>query len=315
MLNEVEIKPYVANYLIAKGSYATVYHGTNTRSKQPVVLKVVERRSFRSIDTMLCVEKEQRVLESFKHKNIVKYIETIYTATNVIIVTEYLSSGTLAQVMLFNRSYISDETILRWGKEILEGLNYIHSLGISHRDIKPENIGFDDDMVAKIIDFGLCYDSSLEKNAKTCYEACGTPFYFAPEEITDNKYDGTKADIWSFGVTFHYLCTCMMPFEIRNAKEYMQKIGSIGSFISNKCTGVFKAIVDMALKVDPEDRYTAKMMLDSKVFDKAEKLNYIPCFSLTRKSAEKRKKKSRSYVVKDAPNITIPIMRSISSYK
>ena len=40
-------------------------------------------------------------------------------------------------------------------KQFLEGIDHMHSRGISHRDLRIENIIIDSDANLKIIDFGL----------------------------------------------------------------------------------------------------------------------------------------------------------------
>jgi 5'-AMP-activated protein kinase catalytic alpha subunit len=50
---------------------------------------------------------------------------------------------------------LSEEEACRIFHEIIDGVEYLHKLGITHRDLKPENILIDYDGAIKIIDFGL----------------------------------------------------------------------------------------------------------------------------------------------------------------
>lgn len=40
-------------------------------------------------------------------------------------------------------------------QQILNAVEYLHSLGIAHRDLKPENLLMDSNMNIKVVDFGL----------------------------------------------------------------------------------------------------------------------------------------------------------------
>lgn len=75
----------------------------------------------------------------------------------------------------------------RYAKEILEGLDYIHNMGIIHADIKLSNIGLhkeseDSEPVIKIFDFGLSQVMESEFEGKAhLSQAIGTFGYMAPE--------------------------------------------------------------------------------------------------------------------------------------
>jgi calcium/calmodulin-dependent protein kinase I len=97
-------------------------------------------------------------------------------------------------------------------KGILNGVEYLHSIGIVHRDIKLENI-----MIAKtpeglplpkLIDFGL---STILIKGQTSRDRYGTLIYSSPEIIL-GSFHYFPTDIWSLGVLLHMLLVGLFPF-------------------------------------------------------------------------------------------------------
>ncbi|NWU95484.1 E2AK1 kinase, partial [Upupa epops] len=96
-------------------------------------------------------------------------------------------------------------------QELLEGVCYIHSMGVMHRDIKPRNIFlYGSDHHVKIGDFGLaCKDllwddadqwfKTERKNGLTHTSGVGTCLYASPEQLQGSHYD-FKSDMYSMGV-------------------------------------------------------------------------------------------------------------------
>ena len=64
--------------------------------------------------------------------------------------------------------------------QIHSAVKYMHELGIAHRDIKAENIVFDNEMNAKLIDFGLARNYGLNDEKERLTTFCGSPSYNPP---------------------------------------------------------------------------------------------------------------------------------------
>ncbi|XP_043285538.1 dual serine/threonine and tyrosine protein kinase-like isoform X2 [Venturia canescens] len=102
--------------------------------------------------------------------------------------------------------------------DVLEGIRYLHSLGLLHRDIKLKNILLDTENRAKLTDLGFCITEAMMSGS-----VVGTPVHMAPELLTGH-YDST-VDVYAFGILFWYICAghVRMPyaFEQFNNKDQL----------------------------------------------------------------------------------------------
>ena len=97
-------------------------------------------------------------------------------------VMELATGGELFDRIILRGSF-SERDAVKVLQMVLEGVRYLHSLGITHRDLKPENLlyfhaGADSKLL--LTDFGLA-SSQRSGNDVTMSNTCGTPEYIAPE--------------------------------------------------------------------------------------------------------------------------------------
>ncbi|CAK63407.1 unnamed protein product (macronuclear) [Paramecium tetraurelia] len=108
--------------------------------------------------------------------------------------------------------------------QIINGYQYLRSLGIIHRNLTPLTIlvqQIKGRIIIKISDFSV---SSLLKNNQLGTSRAGTPAYWAPEMMfqPQNGYDD-KCDIFSLGIILHQLCfQTQMPSEFNDQFELQQ---------------------------------------------------------------------------------------------
>ena len=107
-------------------------------------------------------------------------------------VFEYLDNN-LLEVLEKNQKGLNNRTIAKYIYQVLEGLNYMHSLGYIHRDIKPENLLVSTSGTVKICDMGF---ARLADPLMTDYVA--TRWYRPPELLVGADY-GSPIDIWAVG--------------------------------------------------------------------------------------------------------------------
>ncbi|KAG8576385.1 hypothetical protein GDO81_009839 [Engystomops pustulosus] len=128
---------------------------------------------------------------------------------------------------LAQKESLSEEEATRFIKQILEGVNYLHTRKIAHFDLKPENIMLLDKEIAvphiKLIDFGLAHKIEDGVEFKNIF---GTPEFVAPE-IVNYEPLGLAVDMWSIGVITYILLSGASPFLGENKQETLSNISAV----------------------------------------------------------------------------------------
>ena len=83
--------------------------------------------------------------------------------------------------------------------DVLNGLAYLHKSNILHRDIKPANMLLDQNMRARISDFGI----SADLKRRVASTNIGTPLFMAPEVLSEERYRRFIVDAFPSLVTNH----------------------------------------------------------------------------------------------------------------
>lgn len=167
---------------------------------------------------------------------------------------------------------VCEKEIMALFRQILKGVEYIHSQDFIHRDLKPQNILFDcNHSKIKIGDFGLaiCY-SDIQGNyspllgTNECSFGVGTTPYAAPEQLKGQFYD-TKADMYSLGII---LLELLHPFNTKMERaECLKKLneGIISKEVKEKWPSQV-SFIERLISKESKLRPSAKEILNSNLY-------------------------------------------------
>ncbi|XP_044428633.1 mitogen-activated protein kinase kinase kinase 3-like [Triticum aestivum] len=99
------------------------------------------------------LEEEVKLLKNLSHPNIVRYLGTVREEDTLNILLEFVPGGSI-QSLLGKLGSFPEAVIRKYTRQILQGLEYLHSNAIIHRDIKGANILVDNRGCIKLADFG-----------------------------------------------------------------------------------------------------------------------------------------------------------------
>ncbi|XP_012726930.2 death-associated protein kinase 2 isoform X1 [Fundulus heteroclitus] len=211
------------------------------------------------------IEREVDILQQIQHPNIVELHDVYENRTDVVLILELVSGGELFD-FLARKESLSEEEATQFIKQILDGVQYLHSKGIAHFDLKPENIMLLDRSVPlpriKVIDFGLAHKIQPGADFKNIF---GTPEFVAPE-IVNYEQLGLEADMWSIGVITYILLSGASPFLGETKQETLGNISAVDydfdeEFFSNT-SELAKSFIRQLLEKDTRKRMTIQDALN-----------------------------------------------------
>jgi len=200
---------------IGVGGYGEVSLG-RWHHTEVAIKRVFQKNGDAGMDNFL---KEIKLMSKLSHPNILLFIGACITSTDLFLVTEYMSKGSVYNIIHNNTTTIPSgrklKVVLKLERKLKmlldssKGMLYLHTLQppIIHRDLKTQNLLVDEYWRVKLCDFGLSRIQVSETMSRL-----GTLQYSAPEILRGEHYT-EKADVYSFGIIIWEMLTELVPFE------------------------------------------------------------------------------------------------------
>ncbi|XP_072289487.1 death-associated protein kinase 1 [Eucyclogobius newberryi] len=247
---------------LGSGQFAVVRRCRHRDTGQEYAAKFIKKRRSKSSRRGVSredIEREVNILKQIQHPNIITLQEVFENKAEVILILELVAGGELFD-FLAEKESLSEEEATQFLKQILDGVQYLHSKQIAHFDLKPENIMLLNRSVPhpriKLIDFGLAHKIDFGNDFKNIF---GTPEFVAPEVVNYEPL-GLEADMWSVGVITYILLSGASPFLGDNKQETLANVSAVDytfeeEFFSNT-SKLAKDFIARLLVKDPKKRMT-----------------------------------------------------------
>jgi hypothetical protein len=214
---EIPASEIVVGKKIGEGSFGMVFKGEWGSGKTPVVIKQVNiSEKEGALQEFI---NEFRVMASIRYANVIDLYGTTVVDGKRCIVMEYMPRGSLDGVLWGDekREQLPQLLRLKIACDVARGVLFLHKQDppILHRDLKSLNILLNQELSAKVSDFG---ESITEKESDILTQTgkdqiAGSVLWMAPELLRDKGAPyTTKCDVFSFGVILWELMSCRPPF-------------------------------------------------------------------------------------------------------
>ncbi|KAG2722808.1 hypothetical protein I3760_02G143700, partial [Carya illinoinensis] len=226
--------------ILGKGGFGTVYHGYIDNTQ--VAVKMLSHSSVQGYQQF---HSKVRLLMRVYHRNLTTLVGYCYEGTNMGLVYEYMANGDLeAHLSAGNAKTLTWEDRVRIATDAAQGLEYLHcgcKPPIVHRDVKTTNILLNENLHAKLADFGLSKIFPTDGGTHVSTVVAGTPGYLDPEYYITNWLT-EKSDVYSFGVVLLEIITG------RPVIERSEESTHVSQFVSSMLArGDIKNIADPRL--------------------------------------------------------------------
>lgn len=214
--------------ILGKGSFATVYDAYDEDLKQPVAVKIFDKRFLKDKSKRKEVQDELDLISKLNHPSIIKLERVVEDMDKIYIVLENWGRYNL-------EDYLKEEKLDRSKfkdifRQLVEAVLYLHGHNVFHRDVKLANVMIKNGKIC-LLDFGLAANSNYVRE----FLQCGTPVYMPPEMHSKQGYEGAPIDAWCVAVCIFKALTGKYPFG-----------GRLSAHSKNTTTRISKQISSLA---------------------------------------------------------------------
>ncbi|KAI8514978.1 Serine/threonine-protein kinase Chk1 [Branchiostoma belcheri] len=255
-----ELTPFVDGWdfvqTLGEGAYGEVKLAVNRVTEEAVAVKILDGHKANGASEN--IRKELCIHKMMNNSHIIRFYGHRKDGTLNYLFLEYASGGELFDRIEPDQGMAQSQA-QRYFRQLINGVEYLHTRGVAHRDIKPENLLLDDNDNLKISDFGLSTVFRHQGKERKMNKCCGTPPYVAPEVMRKEDYRAEPADIWSCGIVLVAMMAGELPWDeptytCREYCDWLDKKYQLTPW--NKIDTVPLALLKKILEDQPGKRWT-----------------------------------------------------------
>ena len=203
---------------LGRGAMGITYKAFDTNLRCPVALKVINAASIHSDIARQRFVREARAAAQLRHRHVASVFHLGVEGDTYFYAMEFIEGETVDSVVR-RGGPLKPILALRIAVQVARAFNAAQKHLLVHRDIKPSNLMLvheDEELVVKVIDFGLAKYSRAEDGSSSDVTLAGvgfvgTPHFASPEQLDELELD-VRSDIYSLGVTLWFMLVGEPPY-------------------------------------------------------------------------------------------------------
>jgi serine/threonine protein kinase len=232
------------------GGFSVVRLAVEETTSERYACKIIPKKLLVQMNLLGQFEKEVEVQKALRHENVCALYDILFDAINYYAIVDLCPFGSLhARISAAKR--LPEPQAKCIFKQVIRGVEYIHSQNVVHRDLKPENILVDNLDRVKIIDFGL---SDYQRPGQSVAGMAGSTAYASPECICGDPHDGFQSDIWSCGVLLYAMVTGHLPWTKLEEPQLTRQIRAGEFYVTTDVSEEARDLIYKILVVEPGAR-------------------------------------------------------------
>ena len=193
---------------VGSGGMGTVYKARDGETARTVALKLLRPDVVTRVGALSRFKRELALAQTISHPNVYRVHDLGEVQGTAFISMEFIEGQSLDD-LIHSMGHLSPRQTVAIGRQICGGLQAIHEKAIVHRDLKPSNIMVDLNGVARLMDFGLAYQTGSE-HLTSEGQVLGTMAYLSPEQARGETL-GAASDVFAMGLILYEMLTGKRP--------------------------------------------------------------------------------------------------------